>query len=698
MNILFLLFFVELLLLIVVLINRFCRKADVNKTLGFITFLCAIQILASLPSYINMKDYAQDHILYRIAFNSFAVTCILNDFILLLSAQYLLKIAKLRTKLSRYVFVFFWIFAAVDTVIFLTNGFTSLAYTGTLVNTGEALDSYVFFFHLSEKWMICHQSFNVILVLMIFVSMVVKCFSMPLLYSGKYIVIGFYFLAVTGLSFAGDLFPYYLVASILSSLLIGAIPFLLYYQAYFYRPWFLLGFIRQMIFDRLGTPVILFDDDNALADFNSSAEKIFNLKKSDVNKLLLSVFLRVSLGNQLRERSTSTIEEVKIKNSAGNELIFKLDYIKLKDDSLKDYGTLLFFHDITELKKIYNSLEQTAMTDPLTGLANKVSLQKKITEINLYRKFPYTAVVCSLNEINLISECFGEDTGRTATKHVAQLLKSQLRLSDFAAYDDGNMIILMSDTTEEEANQVLKRISRIVNHDRTFNFSLFFEYGIAARPSAEGTMQQTVQQAYVAMVNRKMKSDEQVHETIIDSLRDALRFSTFETEQHSLRVRKNAVLIAQKFNLKDEELEDLKNLALFHDIGKLSVPAELLNKPDSLTLEEKQIMQLHVINGYRIANAFKELRSIAKGILCHHEKWDGSGYPNGYKGDNIPFLSRIVSVADSYDVMTHDRPYQKARTESEAVYEIINKSGTQFDPSVVGAFLSLDFVQEILKK
>jgi putative nucleotidyltransferase with HDIG domain len=275
--------------------------------------------------------------------------------------------------------------------------------------------------------------------------------------------------------------------------------------------------------------------------------------------------------------------------------------------------------------------------------------------------------------------------------HVADLLRSQLRASDFAAYDDGNMIVLMPDTGSADAEAVFNRISRILKHDRAFNFSLSFVFGVASRASRDADMQLTVSQAQADMLKNKMRVDAEVHKSIIDSLREALRLSAFETEQHSLRVQSLCVKIAEKLNLPENEIKNLEKLALFHDIGKLSVPSEIINKPSPLTAEEMRIMQLHVINGYKIANVSEELAPVAREILCHHERWDGKGYPNGYAGEEIPYLSRIVTVADSFDVITHDRPYKFARPVQSALDEIRRNRGIQFDPAVVDAFLSLDF-------
>ena len=126
--------------------------------------------------------------------------------------------------------------------------------------------------------------------------------------------------------------------------------------------------------------------------------------------------------------------------------------------------------------------------------------------------------------------------------------------------------------------------------------------------------------------------------------------------------------------------------AQLHDIGKIGIDEYLLKKPTTLTEEEYEIMKTHAEKGYRIINASSDLDNVAKCVLSHHERWDGEGYPFGLKGEEIPLISRIISVADTYDVITNDRPYRKALNHKMAIDEIERCSGTQFDPIVVKEF------------
>jgi HD-GYP domain-containing protein (c-di-GMP phosphodiesterase class II) len=138
-----------------------------------------------------------------------------------------------------------------------------------------------------------------------------------------------------------------------------------------------------------------------------------------------------------------------------------------------------------------------------------------------------------------------------------------------------------------------------------------------------------------------------------------------------------------------EESDKLELLATLHDIGKISIDNSILIKQGKLTDEEWLEMKKHSGIGYRIAAASSDFKQIADGILGHHERWDGKGYPQGTIGEDIPLLSRILSVIDTYDAITNDRSYRKASSKEYALSEIKLNSGTQFDPSIVNIFLEV---------
>lgn len=158
--------------------------------------------------------------------------------------------------------------------------------------------------------------------------------------------------------------------------------------------------------------------------------------------------------------------------------------------------------------------------------------------------------------------------------------------------------------------------------------------------------------------------------------------------EHSLRVTKYGVMLAKELGLKPEEIEIIENTGYFHDIGKVGISDNILQKPSELNAEEWESMKRHPIIGYEIVEPLKLLHIALPGIRHHHERFDGQGYPDRLKGKEIPLSARILSIADAYEALTGTRPYRKAVSSQEAVNELKKCAGTQFDPELVEKFIT----------
>ena len=161
------------------------------------------------------------------------------------------------------------------------------------------------------------------------------------------------------------------------------------------------------------------------------------------------------------------------------------------------------------------------------------------------------------------------------------------------------------------------------------------------------------------------------------------------TKDHSGRVSYYAVKIARKLGLKDEEVKNLAYIALMHDCGKLVIPDELLTKPAKLTPEEYSIMKEHTTYGGKALENFTSIKDMHDGALYHHEKWNGTGYPKGLKGEEIPLCARIIGVADALDAMNSDRCYRKRLSREKILTELRNYSGVQFDPKIATLVINM---------
>lgn len=199
----------------------------------------------------------------------------------------------------------------------------------------------------------------------------------------------------------------------------------------------------------------------------------------------------------------------------------------------------------------------------------------------------------------------------------------------------------------------------------------------------------SIEQQKTSELNEALKEIEVTYNSTIDALSTALDYRDNETEGHSQRVVRYSLEIGKVLGLYRHDMEILARGTLLHDIGKIGVPDSVLWKPGKLTEEEWVEMRKHVEYGYRMLKNIPFLRDAALIVLHHQERYDGSGYPQGLKGDDIVIGARIFAIADTYDAMTTDRPYRKALTDRDAREEIHRCSGSQFNPDVVKAFFKI---------
>ncbi len=233
------------------------------------------------------------------------------------------------------------------------------------------------------------------------------------------------------------------------------------------------------------------------------------------------------------------------------------------------------------------------------------------------------------------------------------------------------------------------RIKKIAANTIICSMPISLALGVATKTDIKEKIDKAITEAEEDMYRKKLLESKSARSAMILSLEKALFEKSYETEEHTRRLKAMARKVGKAFGMSDSQLNDLAVLAALHDIGKIAIPEEIIKKPGPLTSEEWEQVKKHSEIGYRIAQSSTELNTIPLGILHHHERWDGTGYPYGLKEEEIPLIARVIAVVDAYDVMTHDRPYKKAISKEEAVAELKRCSGSQFDPEVVEMFIKI---------
>ncbi|HYE16016.1 MAG TPA: HD domain-containing phosphohydrolase, partial [Pyrinomonadaceae bacterium] len=194
-------------------------------------------------------------------------------------------------------------------------------------------------------------------------------------------------------------------------------------------------------------------------------------------------------------------------------------------------------------------------------------------------------------------------------------------------------------------------------------------------------------ESYIEDLRRAAEENRQLFIGTVKALAAAIDGKDPYTRGHSERVARFSVAIAERLGLPDAEIEQLRISALLHDVGKIGIDDSVLKKPAALTPEEFEMMKQHPQKGYKIMSQIPAMRDFLPGMYMHHEMMDGNGYPQGLKGEQIPVQARIVSVADTFDAMTTDRPYQKGMTLEDALARIKSFVGTRYDERVVAALV-----------
>ena len=181
----------------------------------------------------------------------------------------------------------------------------------------------------------------------------------------------------------------------------------------------------------------------------------------------------------------------------------------------------------------------------------------------------------------------------------------------------------------------------------------------------------------------------EAYDQTLEVLAGTLEMRDIDTEEHSRRVTDLTVRLAEKMGASEEEIENMYRGALLHDIGKISIPDSVLLKEGPLSEDEWKVMKTHPTTAYEVLSQVEYLRPSLDIPYCHHERWNGSGYPRGLKGEEIPLAARIFAVVDVYDALTSDRPYRKAWSKEKTVEYLLENSGKLFDPAVIEKFLEI---------
>jgi len=315
-------------------------------------------------------------------------------------------------------------------------------------------------------------------------------------------------------------------------------------------------------------------------------------------------------------------------------------------------------------------------------------MEEEMKRLDSSRQLPISVIMIDVNGLKLFNDTYGHQKGDQLLIKTAELLKSSTRSEDIIARWAGDeFVILLPNTDQKGIEKIISRLENNCIKTEDEEIVISMAIGAAVKEKPKESLFDVFEKADQKMYKQKMSKSREAKKKLIANILTNLESKSSEDQAHLDRMKSTAADFADFIDLNNNEKERLMLLAELHDLGKVSAPKELLNKKEELTKKEWEQLKEHSELGYKIAAASKEFASIAKEILHHHEHWDGNGYPASLKKSNIPFLSRIIAIIDAFDVMIHKNIYSKKMNKNQALEELKQCAGTQFDPNLTEKFI-----------
>lgn len=362
----------------------------------------------------------------------------------------------------------------------------------------------------------------------------------------------------------------------------------------------------------------------------------------------------------------------------------------------------------------YTQARAAADLDPVTGLLNHRAIHQKLDETldtAEADKTSITVMMMDMNNFKMFNDTYGHPAGDEALRRVAKALAETVQSAGTVGrYGGDEFLAVLPGITQEQAGQMAQQLkARLLRSGFVPNpqdgrvIPITLSFGIASFPQDSRSRHELIAMADSNLYAAK-RSDEGIRMTsdtqrvnsqlrnensfaVLDGMVTAVDNKDSYTRRHSEDVAEYSLWIAEELGLSPDALRTIRIGALLHDVGKITVPDEILRKPGRLTPEEFEILKRHPRLGALIVSGVPGMETILDIVQHHHERWDGKGYPDELKGEEIPLMGRLVAVADTFSAMTTDRPYRKGLAWEVALQEIQDSAGSQFDPAMAEAFL-----------
>ena len=518
-------------------------------------------------------------------------------------------------------------------------------------------------------WM--HLIFTYSLVALILFLLIRKMCRIPREYRGQYLYVILGIVVIVSVNGVFLFHPGVNVYNLLDYSICGysLTAFLLYWSCFIYSTHGMLNRLKNSVFENIDQGIVLFDYNNNLILHNKRADYLLGGIRPERCAVMDDFMSRYNLSLNSEAVNDSFSLQCYVRNGE-EERPLRCDIRRLKNTKDQILGQLFVFSDA--------ALE----TDLLTGFQNWESFLQFVREGEAHFPCPTAVAICDINSLSVINSTLGNQVGNQKVRQLADTMRRYFpKRTYYVRGLEANLIALCGQSSEAEMQDCLARVKE--------QFDGKIQYAVSATTEKTPDILQAIHVAATAMRTKKLLDRESIHSEMLTSLIRALQECDSDTEHHVRRTQRMGAELGKRIELTDIQQSRLSLLCLLHDIGKIGIPLEILNKPGKLSEEERIILRSHTEKGYEIAKSNNELKEIAEEIRHHHERWDGKGYPDGLSCESIPLLSRVIAVVDAFDAMTNNRSYRLAKSVPDAMEELKRCAGSQFDPFIVSEFLQM---------
>jgi len=423
---------------------------------------------------------------------------------------------------------------------------------------------------------------------------------------------------------------------------------------------------------------------------NMGVNQVIGKLDSELNLDKEESFKLMEIDKKVLEDKKPIIVESHIKFNGNRMMIKESLKSPLINKDGEAVGIVGIARDITGKKALEEKLKYLSYTDTLTGIYNRASFEDKIEEMKNAEKLPIGVIMGDVNGLKLVNDTFGHIEGDKLLISISKVLKKICGdHGPIFRWGGDEFIVLLPNSDENRCQEFVMKIEKECASKNKGLIELSMSMGLSVFRNPNDDIDKILKAAEEKVYKHKLLEQKSILSGAINSLQESLEAKSLETKEHTQRMTKLVRKLGKKMKLSISDLDELEISTRLHDIGKIGIGEDILLKPGKLTDSEFQIIKTHTEKGYRIVMASSGLDSVAKTVLTHHERWDGKGYPLGLKQKEIPLSARIISIVDAYDAMTNNRIYRDAIKKEDAIKEIDNSKGSQFDPSIANLFVDM---------